>query len=127
MWKLKYIFSICLGKSGWLHKLFEITNQKHDNLKCSRNVKSEEDKCQCQIMNSLPFLDTLVSIQLVLHLYTGGSCKSYTSKGMYYCCPLRTIQWPAINNGLNFIWYNTGSYTLILYCINQFTVWCTVN
>jgi hypothetical protein len=62
------IFTIFQGTSKNLHKLFDEMNQLHDSIKFTMNHTSspseaEDDRCQCTLQTSIPFLDVLCSIQ----------------------------------------------------------------
>ena len=62
------IFKIFKGTTKELHKLFEEMNEIHPNLKftfdhTTQEQEAEEDRCDCQVKNDIPFLDTLLSIK----------------------------------------------------------------
>jgi hypothetical protein len=80
------IFSIFKGSTKDLHKLFDEMNEMHESIKFTMNhssppTESEENRCQCEMQPSIPFLDVLCSIQdgkIVTDLYgkEAGICTS---------------------------------------------------
>ena len=61
------IIKIFKGTTKQLHKLFDEMNKLHPTLKFTINhttpeTEAEEDRCQCPPSNSIPFLDTSLSI-----------------------------------------------------------------
>ena len=62
------IFSIFKGSTKNLHILFEEMNKIHETIKFTMNHSSppnepEEERCKCQIQQSIPFLDVSCSIK----------------------------------------------------------------
>jgi hypothetical protein len=62
------LFKVFQGTTKQLHKLFDEMNEIHPTLKftishISPNLEAEEDRCECQPKQSIPFLDTLISIE----------------------------------------------------------------
>ena len=62
------LIKIFVGTTKQLHMIFEEMNQIHPSLKFTINHTSpdneaEEDKCQCEIQKSIPFLDTSITIK----------------------------------------------------------------
>ena len=62
------LFKVFQGTTKKLHKLFDEMNEIHPTLKftishTSPNLEAEEDRCECQPKQSIPFLDTLISIE----------------------------------------------------------------
>ena len=62
------LFSIFKGTTKQLHRLFNEINQIHPTLKFTMShttpsSEAEEDQCDCQPKQSIPFLDTLQSIE----------------------------------------------------------------
>ena len=80
------IFSIFKGSTKDLHKLFDEMNEMHESIKFTMNhssppTESEENRCQCEMQPSIPFLDVLCSIQdgkIVTDLY-----RKETDRNMY--------------------------------------------
>ena len=61
------LIKIFVGTTKQLHQLFEEMNKIHPTLKFTLNHTSpdneaEEDRCQCEIKKSIPFLDTSITI-----------------------------------------------------------------
>ena len=93
------MFSIWIGITKGLHKVFDAINKLHPNIKFTMNhttPKSElkEEQCDCELKSSIPFLDTSVSIEngeIVVDLY-----KKPTDKNQYLlpssCHPLETTK-----------------------------------
>ena len=62
------MFKILIGTTKQLHKLFEDMNKIHPSLKFTMNhttpaEEPETDRCECQQKESIPFLDTSLSIE----------------------------------------------------------------
>ena len=62
------LFSVFNGTTKKLHEFLEEINQIHPNIKFTMDhttpeTEAKEDHCACERKNSVPFLDTLVSIE----------------------------------------------------------------
>ena len=62
------LIKIFVGTTKQLHMLYDEINKIHPSLKftiyhTSPDNESEEDKCQCEIQKSIPFLDTSITIK----------------------------------------------------------------
>ena len=71
------LFSIFIGTTKQLHKLWEMMNQIHPSveftmLHTTPENEATEDHCQCEPLSSVPYLDTSCSIKegrIILDLY----------------------------------------------------------
>jgi hypothetical protein len=71
------ILALWCGSTKELHSIFEAMNKIHPNIKFTMNHttadwESQEEKCDCDIKTSIPFLDTSLSIEngeIVVDLY----------------------------------------------------------
>ena len=71
------IFSLWFGTSKDLHKLFKVMDSIHPSIKFTMKHTTSineltEDKCDCETKNSIPFLDTSISIEdgkIIVDLY----------------------------------------------------------
>ena len=59
------LFLVICGNSKTLHLIFDEINNIHPNIKFTINHTSieESDPCECPRMNSIPYLDTMLSIK----------------------------------------------------------------
>ena len=67
-WFLDYLFSILCETSKKLHKLFDLMNMINPNIRftmkhTTSEHEDEQDRCDCPPTQSIPFLDTSLSIQ----------------------------------------------------------------
>ena len=93
------LFSICLGSTKMLHKLWEEMNNIHPSVKFTMqhttpDHEKPEDSCECEPLSSLPYLDTSCSIkngQIITDLY-----RKPTDRNRYLlpdsCHPLSNIE-----------------------------------
>ena len=63
------IFSIFVGRSSKLHILLEELNKLHPTIKFTlKHTSNQLSDCDCEILESIPFLDTLCKIYIYLSL-----------------------------------------------------------
>ena len=105
------ILKLFIGSTKNLHKFFDEMNELHPTLKFTMihttlNGESEEEKCRCENRNSIPYLDTQISIEngkLEIDLYKKptdrnqyllpSSCHpKETTKNLPFSCALRIVR-----------------------------------